>query len=174
MAKKVGHYVTRPGYQPSDPPVSIPVAKELETVPGIPTRDGDVSFFSREYPLENVTLEESAAVEWHLEVRKTYSPEANQLYEREDRSFEPIVQWLKNTPNLEPTKSPTGEEVTELIRQKAKELGYGEVGFTRYDHRYVYQSRKKDVRTNLPHAICLALEQPYEPTQSIPSLVSRK
>ena len=47
MAKKVGHYITRPGRNLGDPEITIPVAEDLETVPGIPTRERDVSFFSR-------------------------------------------------------------------------------------------------------------------------------
>ena len=37
MAKKtIGQIVTRPGRLPSDPPVSIPIAEDLLSVPGIP------------------------------------------------------------------------------------------------------------------------------------------
>ena len=71
---------------------------------------------------------------------------------------------------LEPIGAPTGEDVTELIRQKAIDLGYGEVGFTRNDAHYVYKSRKPAIRKDLPHAICLALEQDYQKTQTIPSM----
>ena len=60
MAKQVSHYVTRPGRKLGDPSVTIPVPEDLVSVPGIPARDNDVSFFSREYPLENMALEESA------------------------------------------------------------------------------------------------------------------
>ncbi|MEE8046879.1 MAG: reductive dehalogenase domain-containing protein, partial [Dehalococcoidia bacterium] len=48
------------------------------------------------------------------------------------------------------------------------ELGFGEVGFTRYDRRYTYASKKKWVK--FENAICLALEQDYDQTQTIPSL----
>jgi len=41
---KVGHYVERPGRRLQDPPVSIPVAEELETVPGAPIHQEDVEF----------------------------------------------------------------------------------------------------------------------------------
>ena len=58
--------------------------------------------------------------------------------------------------------------MTTDIREKARALGFGEVGFTRYDRRYTYQSKKSWVKFN--HAICLALEQDYSQTQSIPSL----
>jgi ferredoxin len=84
--------------------------------------------------------------------------------------MEPIVEWVRTSGNLAPTGSPTGEDVSELIRQKARELGYGEVGFTRNDRHYVYQSRKPAMKNDLPYAICLALEQDYQKTQTIPSM----
>jgi ferredoxin len=170
MAKNVSHYVTRPGRLLGDADVTIPVAEDLLTVPGIPTREKDVAFFSREYPLENMGIEESASAQWAREIRRDYSPEAKALYEKHDLVMEPLVEWIKESGNLEPTGEPTGEDVTELIRQKARELGYGEVGFTQFDRHYVYQSRRRQLKPGLPHAICLALEQSYVPTQTIPSL----
>src|SRR4029450_4306007 len=62
MAKKeVSHYVRRPGRLHGDPDVVIPVAKDLVSVPGIPSREIDVSYFSREDPLENMAISESAS-----------------------------------------------------------------------------------------------------------------
>ena len=55
-----------------------------------------------------------------------------------------------------------------MIRAKAREMGFGEVGFTRYNRRYTYISKKGWVKYE--HAICLALEQDYTQTQTIPSL----
>ena len=55
-AKKIGHYITRPGKNLGDPPITFPVAEELETVPGIPVREEDLNFFSREDPLENISV----------------------------------------------------------------------------------------------------------------------
>jgi ferredoxin len=170
MAKNVSHYVTRPGRLLGDADVTIPVAEDLLTVPGIPTREKDVAFFSREYPLENMGVEESASAQWAREIRRDYSAEAKELYEKHDLVMEPLVEWIKESGNLEPTGTPTGEDVTELIRQKARDLGYGEVGFAQFDRHYVYQSRRRQLKPGLPHAICLALEQSYIPTQTIPSL----
>src|SRR5919199_6508887 len=170
MVKKVGQYVTRPGYKLEDPPITIPVAEDLLSVPGIPSREGDVAFFSREYPLENMAIEESASAEWAREIRNSHSPEYRAFSEEHQKHMEPIVEWVKNSGELEPTGTPTGEDVTELIRQKARELGYGEVGFTYNDRHYVYQSRKPAMKPGLPHAICLALEQDYNKTQTIPSM----
>jgi len=143
-------------------------------VPGIPARDNDVSFFSREYPLENMAIEESASAEWAREKRNSFSPEYRAFAEEHQHHMEPIVEWVRNSGNLEPTAIPTGEDVTELIRQKARELGYGEVGFTYSDRHYVYQSRKPAMKGGLPHAICVALEQDYYKTQTIPSMLGEE
>ena len=170
MAKQIAHTVTRPGRLPGDPDVTIPVAEDLTTVPGIPKRDKDVSFFSREYPLENMGVEESASAAWAREIRRDYSTEAKELYEKHDVAMEPIIEFIKESADWEPTAVPTGEDVTEKIRQKARELGYGEVGFAQFDRHYVYTSRRQMLKPGLPHAICLALEQEFIPTQTIPSL----
>jgi len=74
----------------------------------------------------------------------------------------------RETADMEPTAKPTGEDVTELIKSKARELGYLEVGLTDYDHRYEFQSKRDFNR--YPTAICLAYEQDFEPTQTIPSV----
>jgi len=172
--KKVSHYVTRPGKNLGDSPITIPVAEDLVSVPGIPTRDIDVSFFSREDPLENMAVSESASAEWARRLRNGHSPEYAAFAEEHMHEMEPIVEWVKTSGNLEPTGLPSGEDVTEVIRQKARELGYGEVGFTRNDRHYVYQSRRPAFKADLPHAICLALEQDYEKTQSIPSMAAEE
>src|ERR671925_1810950 len=174
MEKRISHHVTRPGRHLGDPQITIPVAEDLVSVPGIPARESDVSFFSREYPLENRAIEESASAEWAREIRNSHSPEYRAFSEEHQKHMEPIVEWVKNSGELEPTGTPTGEDVTELIRQKARELGYGEVGFARNDRHYVYQSRKPVMKNDLPHAICLALEQDYEKTQSIPSMAAEE
>jgi Pyruvate/2-oxoacid:ferredoxin oxidoreductase delta subunit len=68
-------------------------------------------------------------------------------------------------PNVSPVP---GKDVTDEIRSKARQLGFGEVGFTKYDRRYTYKSKKGWVKYE--HAICLALEQDYWQTQTIPSM----
>ena len=112
-------------------------------------------------------MEESASSKWAEDV---HSPEAQKLYKEHLSVMEPVLEWIKSSGELEPTAEPTGEDVTEVIRQKARALGYGEVGFTNFDRHYVYQSRRGDLRPDMPHAICLALEQEYAPTQTIPSV----
>ena len=70
---------------------------------------------------------------------------------------------------LEPTGTPEpSKDMTEDIRRRAREMGFGEVGFTRFDRKYAYVSKKHWVK--FEHAICIALEQNYAQTQSLPSL----
>ena len=45
--KEISHHVTRPGRKNDDPEV---------TVPGVPTREDDVNFFSREYPIDSQSV----------------------------------------------------------------------------------------------------------------------
>jgi len=47
-----------------DPDIEIPVAEDLITVPGSPVREGDISVYNREYPLEAHFVENSADREW--------------------------------------------------------------------------------------------------------------
>ena len=91
-----------------------------------------------------------------------------EIRKEHDRLNQPLILAARMTGDQEPTAEATGEDVTEAIKQKARELGYIEVGITAYDHRYTYQSKKDWVK--FPHAICLAYEQDFEPTQTIPSI----
>ena len=171
MARRVGYHVNRPGRRSEDEDVAIPIAADLKSVPGTPTRDNEITYYTREYPLESVAVEHSASSLWALDVREDAAPETAELYRKHQAEIEPVVEWLKSTRYIEPTAEPTpGKDVTEAIRAKARELGYGEVGFTNFDRRYIYKSKREYVRGDLRHAICLAVEQDYIATQSLPSL----
>ena len=166
MAKSVNHVVTRPGRKIGDPEAAIPVAEDLVTVPGSPVIDGDVSYYNREYPIESQTVEKSADRDWGWTV---YIKEVYDYRKKHDAVSEPLIEAAWVSGDIEPNAEPDPEhDVTTDIRDKARELGFGEVGFTRYDRRYTYQSKKVWAKFN--HAICLALEQDYSQTQSIPSL----
>ena len=171
MAKRiVGQHITRPGRTVDDEDITFPVAKDLLKVPGVPRREDEITFYSREYPLESFAVAETASAEWAGKVRDEFSPETTELYQEFQNEMEPLVEWIRSTGDLEPTGTPTGNDVTDLIRRKARQLGYGEVGFTRFDRRYVYESKRKYLRPEVSHAICLAYEQDYGDTQAIPSL----
>ena len=66
--KKIGQVITRPGRLPSDPPIDIPIPEDLMTVPGIPLRQNEVDFYSREYPLESQNVDNSADRQWATSV----------------------------------------------------------------------------------------------------------
>lgn len=165
---KIGHSVTRPDNGPNYPPVTINVPEELETVPGVVQLPQEVDFYSREYPIETQTIEQSADREW---VWTVYTKEVLEDRKLHDRLNQPIVRAARDTGEIEPDVEPeTGKDVTQLIRDKAIEFGFGEVGFTKFDMRYVFKAKRDWVK--FPHAICLAYEQDYEPTQTAPSIIA--
>jgi ferredoxin len=164
-AKKISHVVKRPGLGIGDPTYEIPVAEDLVTEPGIPQNPFDVDFYSRKYPLESQHITHTADRNW---VWGVYHPEEVISHREHDTLVGPMVNAARETGDQEPTAEPAaGVDVTDLLKTKARELGFGEVGITRYDRRYAFQYKKKWVQ--FEHAICLAREQDYERTQSIPS-----
>ncbi|SVA85928.1 uncharacterized protein METZ01_LOCUS138782, partial [marine metagenome] len=155
--KHVHHVITRPGRKDGDSDVSIKVADELATVPGIPQKEIDVDFYSRNYPLESQVIEKSADREWTWTV---YTGEMYEYRKQHDKDNKPLVDAAFVSGDIKPEVEPiVGKDVTEDIRTKARQLGFGEVGFTKYDRRYTYKSKKGWVKHE--HAICLALEQDY-------------
>jgi Pyruvate/2-oxoacid:ferredoxin oxidoreductase delta subunit len=164
--KHVHHVIARPGRKDGDSDVSIKVADELATVPGIPQKEIDVDFYSRNYPLESQSIEKAADREWTWTV---YTGEMYEYRKQHDEDNKPLVDAAFVSGDIKPEAEPiVGKDVTVEIRKKARELGFGEVGFTKYDRRYTYKSKKGWVKYE--HAICLALEQDYWQTQTIPSM----
>jgi hypothetical protein len=164
---KIGHEVVRPGKNLGDEPVTIPVPEELETVPGIPMNQREVDWYAREYPLETMNITERASRDWANSIRDQHA-EMREIRKEHDKLNKSLIMAARLTGEQEPTAEPTGEDVTEKIKAKARELGFVEVGITSYDPRYTYQSKKDWVK--FPHVICLAYEQDFEPTQTIPSI----
>lgn len=166
MQKAVHHVVTRPGRKHGDPDVQIPVAEDITTVPGIRMRDSDLSFYSRVYPIEGQNIEKAADRRW---VWTVYNEETAHYRRYHDEVSEPLIHAASVSGDLEPTATPVaGKDFTEDIRLKARELGFGEVGFTKYDRRHTYISKRRWAK--FEHAICVALEQDYVQTQSLPSM----
>ena len=173
MAKRrIGKIISRPGLTYGDADIEIPIAEDLLKVEGIPQRDAEVSYYSREFPLESFALEHSASAEWAQSERSEHTPATQELYSDYQKKMAPWIEKIKHSGDKNPNPSVDAGDLTEDIRDKAKQLGYGEIGFTKFDRRYIYESRKKFVRTDLPNAICLAYEQGYIETQDMPSYVS--
>ena len=168
--RRFGHAVTRPGREHGDEDVVIPVAKDLEKSPDSLRREQEITFYAREYPLESFALEQSASVEWADDIRREFSPETADLYAEFQGDMKSEIEWIRASGDLEPTAEADGQDVSDSIREKARALGYSEVGFTRFDRRYIYKARLNDVRRGLPNAICLALEQEHSATQTLPSI----
>jgi Pyruvate/2-oxoacid:ferredoxin oxidoreductase delta subunit len=164
---KIGHEVVRPGKNLGDEPVTIPVPEELETVPGIPMNQREVDWYAREYPLETMNITERASRDWANTLRDQHA-EMREIRKEHDKLNSSLIMATRQTAQMEPTAAPTGEDITQKIKDKARELGYLEVGITAYDTRYEYHSKRGF--NNYPHVICLAYEQDFEPTQTIPSI----
>ena len=166
MPKTISHTVKHPGKTLGDADVEIPVAEDLVTVPGIPVREKDVSFYSRMYPLEAQSLEKSADREWEQTV---WGDELAEFHKNHHQRNRALVDGAESSGDLEPTgTAEPGKDLTEQIRTKARQLGAAEVGFAKLDRRHVYASRRDWVK--YPHAVCLAVEQDYERTQTITSI----
>ena len=71
--------MTRASRTPDEEPLSFPIAKDVRGVPGIPKRDNEVSYYSRESRLESIAASESASAEWASVVRREFSPETASL-----------------------------------------------------------------------------------------------
>ena len=164
---KIGHDVVRPGKIYGEESVTIPIPEELETVPGIPLNPREVDWYAREYPLESQNITERASRDWSSAIRDQHV-EMREIRKEHDKLNRNLMIAGRLTAEMEPTAEPTGEDVTTLIKERARQLGYIEVGFTAYDPRYEYAAKKGF--TELPTAICLAYEQDFEPTQTIPSV----
>ena len=141
--------------------------EELATVPGIPTNQREVDWYAREYPIETMNITERASRDWANALRDQHV-EMREIRKEHDKLNRSLIMAARLTGDQEPTEEPTGEDVTELIKSKSRELGFVEVGITAFDVRYIYQSKKDWVK--FPHVICLAFEQDFEPTQTIPSV----
>ena len=164
---KIGHEVVRPGKLYGDDPITIPVPEELETVPGIPLNNREVDWYAREYPEESQTKSERAVDDWSTAIGDQH-PQMREIKKEHYKMDYNLILAGRSTAEMEPTAEPTSEDVTDLIKERARKLGYVEVGFTAYDARYEYKHKRGF--TQLPTAICLAYEQDFEPTQTIPSV----
>ena len=147
---KIGHEVVRPGKAFGDQPITLSVVEELETVPGIPTNDREVDWYAREYPLESHTLSERASGDWYSSIQDAH-PGMRKLRDEHYELDADLVSAGRASADLEPTAEPTGEDVTGLIKDRARQLKFVEVGIAPYDTRFEYKHKRGF--TSLPSAI---------------------
>ena len=139
---KIGHTVTVPGALKGSgegaEPDSIPIPEELETVPGHRQDPDTVNYYTRNYPLESENIVNYSWASWMLK-----TSDMREAFEEHLRLEKPIVVAARGSGDVEPTEAPApGKDVTEEIKQKALELGFGMVGFTAYDNRYTFKSKR--------------------------------
>ncbi len=168
---KIGHTVTVPptfrGQGPDGESDTISIPQELETVPGIPQEPETVTFYARHYPIESHNVEHFAFRSWLRE-----HTDIKELREEHETQIKPTITASRESGELEPTgEAVPGKDLTQEITVKAIDLGFAMVGFAAYDNRYTYVSKRKWVKP-FPNAICLAMEQGYEETQTIPGPVA--
>jgi NAD-dependent dihydropyrimidine dehydrogenase PreA subunit len=143
--------------------ITIPIPQELEGVPGANKDEDTVNYYTRNYPVESHNVENFVYRKWSRAIS-----DIKEIRDEHERLNKPIVLQARESGDIEPTAEPTGRDVTAEIKAKAMELGYAMVGMTAYDNRYTYVSKRKWVKP-YPNVVCLAMEQPYEKTQDIPS-----
>ena len=170
---KIGHTVTVPktlrGPNAKAEEETIPIPEELETVPGAPKDEETINFYTRNYPIETHNVENGAWLTWLMEESDIIDVQREHF-----RLDKPIVDACNRSGDVEPTVEPVaGKDVTQDIKAKALELGFAVVGITAYDNRYTFKSKRDWVKP-YPHAICIAIEQPYETTQMIPGEVAER
>jgi len=139
----------------------------LATVPGVPANQREVDWYAREYPLETMNITERASRDWANGLRDQHV-EMREIRKEHDKLNTNLIMATRQSADIEPTVEPTGEDISEGIKEKARELGFLEVGITAADPHYEYQSKRGF--NKYPHAVCLAYEQDFEPTQTIPSV----
>ena len=112
-----------------------------------------------------MNITERASRDWANTLRDQHV-EMREIRKEHEKLNRPLIMAARASSELEPTAQPTGDDVTELIKTRARELGFVEVGITAFDPRYSYQS-KKNQSTYYQHFIALAFEQDFEPLSLI-------
>ncbi|MCH7801094.1 MAG: hypothetical protein IIC24_06070, partial [Chloroflexi bacterium] len=103
MKTHVAHIVRRRGKRVGDPDIEIPVAEDLVSEPGIPSKDVDVSFYSRVEPLTSPDLEKAADMDWAW----TIFPDDLAAYRRaHNERSKPHLRAAETSGDLEPTGTP--------------------------------------------------------------------
>ena len=98
MAKrKVGKIIKRVGLKKGDPDIEIPIAADLLKVDGVPQRDTEVSYYSREFPLESFSIEQSASAVWAQKERAEHTPEIEELYKNYQKKITPWIDTVSYT-----------------------------------------------------------------------------
>ena len=113
---QIGHEVIRPSKAIGGPSITISIPEELETVPGIPTNQREVDWYAREYPLETMNITERASRDWANKIRDGHV-EMREIRKEHDKLNRNLVMAARLTGDVEPTAEPSGQNVSDAIKQ---------------------------------------------------------
>ena len=113
--RRVGHTIRRNGRKYGQASVEIKIAKDLEKSPQTMRREDEISFYSREYPLESFAVSESASAEWAADIREKVAPETSALYEQFQQEIESGISWVRESGDIAAVGIPTAADVTDVI-----------------------------------------------------------
>ena len=116
MAKrKVGKIIRRASLKFGGPDIEIPIAADLLKVDGVPQRDTEVSYYSREFPLESFSITQSASAVWAQKERAEHTPETEELYRDYQKKITPWINKIKRSGERVPNVSSQTENATKVI-----------------------------------------------------------
>ena len=101
MVKSISHIIRRPGRRDGDPDIEIPVPEDLATVPGVPLKPVDVTFYSREHPLESQAIDKSADRQWAV---LTQSSDLDEFRSGHDARMKPMYEEGLMSGEVEPIR----------------------------------------------------------------------
>ena len=148
----------------------IEVPASLQSVPGTPIDRIATRFFAKQYPENNFWSTDvyRQSVAWSEKFKPRHTELAREKFTAEVRRIKGIIWDYEKLPAAG-QRDPSAD-LTQEIRQKAHELGFSMLGFTKFDRAWVNADNRKEAR--FKSAIIGMLEQPWEMTQSMPSMES--
>ena len=131
---KIGHEVVRPRKALGRRHYHDSVPEELETVPGIPMTSRETDWYTANIRWETMNITERASRDWANTLRDLHA-EMREIRKEHDKLNSNLIMAARATAEMEATAQPSGDDISEAIKEKARQLGYLEVGITSYDPR---------------------------------------
>lgn len=157
--------VARRGRMAEPLPDDWEVPEELRGEPGIVRNRYEETFYANEVPFESW-------IRKHAEFREHLHREAMPYVEQTYPDYRTKLMASLDDGGLEPSQgTPTGDDLTEIIRGEALQLGCTMVGFRPYQAKYTFKEERDNVHIRR-NVVALGLEQDHERTQEIPSVPS--
>jgi epoxyqueuosine reductase len=162
------HYAPKTG---TWPPQKVRVPTELLSVAGI-KRDPEAesATFATE-PLHDLRRVYPRLTSYALQHMWSVSLGVSPRMQRASRRS---VATAKAVPMRRTDASVSPQDLTQLVREKATELGLSAIGIAQYDPKYTYSEHRDECSPLGDRVIVCMLEQHYEATQTAPSARSER